>query len=70
MLVLTTDGVVEATNGAGEMYGFDRFEAIVAAGPSMSAEAMLAYILGAVTAFVGGAEIRDDVTAVVVRRSR
>jgi serine phosphatase RsbU (regulator of sigma subunit) len=68
LLVLITDGVVEATNAAGQLFGFERLTATIAAGPTESAAAMLGYLLNAVAAFVGQAEMHDDVTLVVVRR--
>ena len=66
-VILTSDGIVEANNAADEMYGFDRFEQAVAAGPATSAEAMLAHLKDEVAAFVGGAEAHDDLTLVVVQ---
>lgn len=69
IVVLTTDGLVEATNRAGQMYGFDRFEATVAAGPTTSAQAMLDYLLADWRDFTGQTEQQDDLTMVVVRMS-
>ena len=67
LIILTSDGVVEANNGLGEMFGFDRLEQAVAAGPSTSAEAMLEHLKAAVAAFVGTTEPHDDLTIVVVQ---
>ena len=67
LLVLMTDGVVEATNAQGELFGFERCAAAIAEGPAASASAMLAHLLDAVATFVDQAEMQDDVTAVVVR---
>lgn len=69
IIILTTDGLVEATNAAGEMYNFDRFEAAIAAGPTHSAQAMLDHLLAAWRSFVGQTEQQDDLTVVVVRVS-
>jgi serine phosphatase RsbU (regulator of sigma subunit) len=68
-VILTTDGLVEATNPAGQMYGFDRFEAAVAAGPTVSAHAMLDYLMADWRGFTGQTEQQDDLTMVVVRVS-
>lgn len=65
-LVLATDGIVEAMNGAGEMYGFDRLLARVAAAPPAAAQ-VLDWILADVQAFMEGVEQHDDMTAVVLR---
>jgi sigma-B regulation protein RsbU (phosphoserine phosphatase) len=66
-LILYTDGVTEAVNEAGDMFGEDRLREVVAAHPSSAAEIVDA-ICGALAAFTGGAEPADDVTVVVVRR--
>ncbi|HXW00932.1 MAG TPA: SpoIIE family protein phosphatase [Anaerolineae bacterium] len=67
LIILTSDGVVEANNKVGEMFGFDRLEQAVATGPSTSAEAMLEHLKAAVAAFVGTTEPHDDLTIVVVQ---
>jgi sigma-B regulation protein RsbU (phosphoserine phosphatase) len=67
LVILTSDGVVEATNGAGELFGFERLEQAVAAGPTTSAEAMLTHLQAEVATFVGDTEPYDDLTIVVVQ---
>ncbi|GIK40249.1 MAG: serine/threonine protein kinase [Chloroflexota bacterium] len=69
LVILTTDGLVEATNPAGQMYGFERFEAAVAAGPTTSAQAMLDYLLADWRGFIAQTEQQDDLTMVVIRVS-
>ncbi|MFN8454627.1 MAG: AAA family ATPase [Anaerolineae bacterium] len=66
-VILTTDGLVEATQGTGELYGFERLEAAVAAGPTDSAPAMLDHLLADLREFIGQAELQDDLTLIVVR---
>jgi serine phosphatase RsbU (regulator of sigma subunit) len=66
MIVLTSDGVVEARDGADELFGFSRLEAAIAAGPVSSTEAMLDHLKGEVAAFVGDQDPHDDVTIVVL----
>jgi PAS domain S-box-containing protein len=67
MIILTSDGIVEANNEAGKMLGFERLEAAVQAGPQSSAEDMLEYLIEAMAEFVGETEPHDDITIVVVR---
>jgi PAS domain S-box-containing protein len=67
LIIFTSDGVVEATNVAGELFGFDRLERAVARGPKISAAAMLAYLQVEVNAFTGDIEPHDDLTIVVVQ---
>ncbi|MDM8520838.1 7TM diverse intracellular signaling domain-containing protein [Anaerolineales bacterium HSG6] len=80
MVILTSDGVVEANNDAEEMLGFERLEQILRQSPSdeqltymaklsdlSGAEAMLEYLKQELFAFTGNAEQHDDMTIVVVR---
>lgn len=67
MVVLTSDGVVEAMNADGEMFGFERLEQAVRSGPHESAAMMVEYLQHAVGAFVGATEPHDDITIVVVQ---
>jgi serine phosphatase RsbU (regulator of sigma subunit) len=69
VLILSSDGIVEAMNDQGEMYGFERFEAAIACGPIDSAQALLAHLFADVAAFVGEAEMHDDMAMVVARYS-
>ena len=67
LVILTSDGVVEAMTAAEEMFGFERLEQAVASGSQTSAEAMLAHLRAAVEAFAGDTEPYDDLTIVVVQ---
>ena len=68
MLLLVSDGVVEATNPADEMYGFPRLnDALCSVDPSLSAEELLEYLLEDVSAFTQENEQSDDMTIVVVK---
>jgi PAS domain S-box-containing protein len=67
LIILTSDGLVEANNAADDMFGFERFEQAVAAGPTSSAEAMLDHLKREVAAFVGANEPYDDLTMVVIQ---
>jgi phosphoserine phosphatase RsbU/P len=65
-LVFYTDGIVEAMNGEGEIFGFDRLLEVVQEGRSMSADSLLKEILDDVNRFAGGTAQHDDLTVIVV----
>jgi sigma-B regulation protein RsbU (phosphoserine phosphatase) len=67
MIILTSDGVAEATNQQAEFLGFERLETIIRQGPLTSAQAMLTHILTHINQFVGLAAPHDDLTIVVVQ---
>jgi len=67
VIVLVTDGVIEANNHGGEMVGFNRFQDMVHRGPISSATDMLIHLQQALDAFTGLAEPRDDMTIVVIQ---
>lgn len=67
LLILSSDGIVEAMDAAGELYGFDRFLAAISDGPHDSAEEMLAHLFAQVAAFGGESELHDDMAIVVAR---
>lgn len=65
VLVLYSDGIVEAANSAEEEFGEDRVLAAVQAHAGESAEKIRNHILAAVSAFAGAAQPQDDRTLVV-----
>ena len=67
VMVFYTDGVVEAMNAAGELYGFDRFLNSVREGQVLDAPALLDKLFEDVARFVGGTEQHDDTTIIVAR---
>ena len=67
LIILTSDGVVEARNGGREIFGFGRLAEAIAAGPITSAGAMLDHLRQNLSAFVGPIEPHDDLTIVVIR---
>ena len=67
MVILISDGVVEAQNGAHKLFGFNRLEHAIIAGPTDSAKAMLNHVQAQVTTFVGHTETHDDITIVVLQ---
>jgi len=67
LVILSSDGVVEAHNAQGHMLGFEQLQQLVQAAPTTSATTMLDYLKQEVLAFTGGAEQHDDLTLLVVR---
>ncbi len=70
VVILSTDGLVEAKNERGEMLGFERLEEIVQSRAAGAAAGEIAeHIKSNVERFVGRAARQDDITMVVVRVS-
>jgi serine phosphatase RsbU (regulator of sigma subunit) len=69
ILVFSTDGIVEAVNDKGELYGFERFLASIEEGRGLNPDELLEKIITDVTLYVGKVEQHDDLTAVVVKVS-
>jgi hypothetical protein len=67
VLVLYSDGLIEATNPAGEEYGESRLHERVAAAGAGSPDDVRDAILASASAFLGPASPRDDVTLVVAK---
>ena len=67
LVILTTDGVAEANTNRRHLFGFDRLQEAVAAGPTTDAQAMLNYLKTEVTDFLGEATLPDDVTIAVLQ---
>lgn len=68
VLLLYTDGVVEATNEQGELFGFERFYRLLSESPSRRPRTLTRQIVRAVRAFAGPQPQDDDITLVVLRR--
>ena len=66
LLVLYSDGLVEAIREDGEDFGFDRLRELLS--PAATPQAVHDRILAAFDKFVGGEDLRDDLTLVVIRR--
>jgi serine phosphatase RsbU (regulator of sigma subunit) len=65
-VVLYTDGVLEARH-AGELYGFERLDAIISAGCELSAQDLAETILADCRDFAQN-ELSDDCAVVVIKR--
>jgi sigma-B regulation protein RsbU (phosphoserine phosphatase) len=70
-ILIYTDGITEATDATGEMFGDDRLAAVFAQlAPNRSAQRILDGILFELDGFRRGQVGTDDVTAVVIRCTR
>lgn len=67
VLVMYTDGVVEAMNGKGELFGLKQLESSIKAAAYSSANGILERIMGDISQFSGSEEQSDDITAIVVK---
>jgi sigma-B regulation protein RsbU (phosphoserine phosphatase) len=67
-LVLYTDGVTDAANAAGDLFGEERLRACFAGGAGRSAAGTVDLLLRAVREFAGDAPQSDDITILALRR--
>lgn len=67
VLVMFTDGITEATNAKGEVYGDQRFEKIITENCNQSANELKNAIYKDVKKFEGGIEQTDDITMLIVK---
>jgi sigma-B regulation protein RsbU (phosphoserine phosphatase) len=67
MVVLHTDGVTEAENSRGELFGFDRLLEDARRLHGGTAEEVVEGILDDLMAYIGTHKIHDDITLVVMR---
>ncbi|MEL7472337.1 MAG: SpoIIE family protein phosphatase, partial [Planctomycetota bacterium] len=66
-IVIGTDGIWEARNPSGEMYGKERFVDLLKANAGADPETLCARVVDAVTSFRDGHEQLDDITLVAIR---
>ncbi len=67
VLVLYTDGIIEAANADEEEFGEERLRALVEANAHLPAQELAVHILQSVQRFSGEQELEDDATLVVLR---
>jgi sigma-B regulation protein RsbU (phosphoserine phosphatase) len=67
VILLLTDGIIEATNREKEAFGAQRLLETVASNISKPPGKIVKQIYRSVCYFCGGQELKDDVTAVVVK---
>jgi len=67
-VILYTDGVLEAENPSGEIFTYERLQALVEANTCLKPRAMVALLLHTLRGWSGGLHQGDDITIVVLRR--
>ena len=67
IVVIYTDGLMEAMNSAGEMYGDGRLKKLLKSGADSSAEEIKNDILRDVFVFCDGESLKDDITIMVLK---
>ncbi len=67
VLLFTTDGIMEASNNEGEMFGLDRLRKLVVERAAGSAQELIEAIREEVDRFVSGRKLLDDATLVAVK---
>jgi sigma-B regulation protein RsbU (phosphoserine phosphatase) len=67
MFVFFSDGILDASNKAEELFGRERVGEIVAANPNAAADEVVKLILNAVAEHASGEEAFDDQTVVAIR---
>lgn len=70
IIFLSTDGLREARNDRGEMFGKEPIYDLIRKNASSSADEILNAFLESLNSFLEGAKIEDDVTLVVVKISK
>jgi serine phosphatase RsbU (regulator of sigma subunit)/DNA-binding response OmpR family regulator len=68
LLLLYTDGVVEARREDGEVFGSERLKAVLARHHHRRADELAALLIDEVVQFTAGAPAHDDMTCLVVKR--
>ena len=68
-IIFNSDGIIEATNAQGEIFGFEQTAETIRQGcaGNLSAEALIDRLIGAVKGFAGDMPQEDDMTVVVLR---
>jgi sigma-B regulation protein RsbU (phosphoserine phosphatase) len=67
MFVFFSDGILDARNKAGDMFGRTRVETIIAGCAEISADCVVTSLFKAVTEHAGGEEAFDDETVVAIK---
>ena len=67
MVLLTTDGIFEAHNPDGEMFGKVRFKEVIRRNAGLEAEGLRRAVFDAVTEFRSSEPQEDDITLVVIK---
>ncbi|KUG28726.1 serine phosphatase rsbu, regulator of sigma subunit [hydrocarbon metagenome] len=70
LMVLGTDGIWEAMDPAGEMFGKERFKAVLRANAGRTAQEIVDAVVDEVMAFVSPGRPEDDLTLVIIKALR
>jgi sigma-B regulation protein RsbU (phosphoserine phosphatase) len=70
LLIFYTDGVTEARDASGQLFGEERLWATLANNPDASAQQVLQAVIEAVKTFTGDIPQSDDLTLFVVKRQK
>jgi sigma-B regulation protein RsbU (phosphoserine phosphatase) len=68
-VVLYSDGLVEAENPSGEIFGFDRLAALLETNGGLDSGALLGTVVNDWKSWIGGQPARDDMTVVILERT-
>jgi serine phosphatase RsbU (regulator of sigma subunit) len=66
-MVVYTDGITEAINGAGVTYGIDRLSEAVRASHTQPAGGIRDAVLGNLREYIGGQALLDDISLLVIK---
>jgi sigma-B regulation protein RsbU (phosphoserine phosphatase) len=69
-LVLYTDGLITAENGAGDRYGEERFLESVRKQGAMNSAAFVNFVAGGMDKFLEGGEQQDDITISTLKKMK
>ena len=69
-VVMYTDGVTEAMNIQGELFGTKRLEAVIKQNSTASSEELVEHIIKEVREFSSGAPQSDDITLLILHRTQ
>ena len=67
IIVLGTDGIWEARNRKGEIFGKDRFYNLIRKNANLNATSMLNQVVDKIKEFQDGFKIEDDIMMVVIK---
>jgi len=67
IIVFVSDGIVEARNRVGELWGFERLEQTLCAVSSCEPRAVVEHVRGELTQFTGDVEAADDMTVIALQ---
>ncbi|MFZ9503013.1 MAG: PP2C family protein-serine/threonine phosphatase, partial [Cyclobacteriaceae bacterium] len=67
IMILYTDGIIEARNSKGDEFGYDRLSDVLVAHQNKSSDEIQKEVIQALYAFSGSDQLNDDHTMLVVK---